>query len=630
MALRGAACIAAALVVAASIPVLFGRPIRQIHIAWKVADTGRRVALEQRFRLSEAQALAGNRWSYVPLDTGPATLRAIVTDPAVASTDGIHLDRYVLSDTGPLTERRGGLMSPAPRQASQLAKAFVYLAGTVGTAFLLVAAFAATGATPGALILAGWRSFEWWWGALAAASARMMGVWRRRPTLSTAWTRTIDVLGFGVPVASAQAAGLFRVVFGTAVLLYVLSTPVSPLLSPYDVPRARGLYGVLIRFLAQHPGLIDALPTAILPIGLLFVAGVATSVSYGALVLLVLVWASVATLGTSHHALASLSICLVALVPARWGDGFSVDARIRRRAGEESAGSSRTYGFAMWIPTLVFGVAFVAAAWSKLREGPDWILNGTVKYHWLTDSSGALVPWGLELAAHPVLAVILSGVAVGIEALVLTSVFSRSWRYRVVCGLASIALLAGFALFQGVIWPGWWILTLGFLPWHLARRGSASATSRPLSAAQIAVVLVILLQQVYATWARVEARPLISAYDMYSTTYASPEAYEAASNLVFRVVGVTPSGSFDLPDCTIDDTAAQSFLRAVQGDANERVRIKGLIGECVDRRPDVVEVSIEGDKRVFNWQTRRFEWKRALDRIGPSDASWLRRASVDR
>jgi hypothetical protein len=151
-----------------------------------------------------------------------------------------------------------------------------------------------------------------------------------------------------------------------------------------------------------------------------------------------------------------------------------------------------------------------------------------------------------------------------------------------------------------------------------------------LSAAQIAVVLVILLQQVYATWARVEARPLISAYDMYSTTYASPEAYEAASNLVFRVVGVTPSGSFDLPDCTIDDTAAQSFVRAVQGDATERVRIKGLIGECVDRRPDVVEVSIEGDKRVFNWQTRRFEWKRALDRIGPADASWLRRASVDR
>jgi hypothetical protein len=32
----------------------------------------------------------------------------------------------------------------------------------------------------------------------------------------------------------------------------------------------------------------------------------------------------------------------------------------------------------------------------------------------------------------------------------------------------------------------------------------------------------------------------------------------------------------------------------------------------------------EGDRRVFDWQTRQFEWKRAVDVLGPAPADWLR------
>ena len=123
----------------------------------------------------------------------------------------------------------------------------------------------------------------------------------------------------------------------------------------------------------------------------------------------------------------------------------------------------------MWAPGLIVGIAFAAAAWSKLAR-PDgwttWILNGTVKYHFITDSVNAPVDWGLQLAAHPNLAILASFGAVAVEALAITAAFTRSEPYRLGMGLASLSLVAGFRIFMGVLWLGWWIPLLGFLPWQ--------------------------------------------------------------------------------------------------------------------------------------------------------------------
>ena len=62
--------------------------------------------------------------------------------------------------------------------------------------------------------------------------------------------------------------------------------------------------------------------------------------------------------------------------------------------------------------TVVLGVAYFAAAVSKLREGGTWILNGTVKYHFVTDLHQALVPWGPALTSNHPVAVGLSLAAV--------------------------------------------------------------------------------------------------------------------------------------------------------------------------------------------------------------------------
>lgn len=607
LAAAGAICLLCALGIAASIRPLLGTPVRQIHVDWRIGDARSRAALERQWRLSEGALVSGNRWSYVPLDTRAATLRAIAEHLAVAGTNGIDRHTYRLSSEGPLTARRGGRLLTASPVVAPLMKLAAGVLALAGIACLLLARMAARRLTPAAVLA-----------SLGAALAAAL-----RPD---ARGRALALLQRGVPVASADAAGLFRIVFGSAVVAYIMSEPVSSvLLTPYELPRAAGLYGSLMRWLAAHPAVVDNLAVSVPVAGAFFIAGIATPVSYAAFVVAALVWASVASLGASHHVVSTLCVALVALVPARWGDGLGVDAWVRRRRGWMPPTASRVYGFAIWIPMFVFGVGFAAAAWSKLRAGPDWILYGSVKYHFLADFHQALVPWGLQLSAWPGVAVALSAAAVFVEVLVVTAAFSISPRYRAVCGVLALLMLSGFAVFQGVVWPGWWILLLGFLPWHQMRRQPAVPTAGgSLAVLQVVGVLLVAGQQLYASLERVEARPLVSAYDMYSTVYASPAAFEAASNLVYRLVGVTAGGVVELPGCTMDEPAARAFVRAAAGDAGERGRVRSLLRGCLDGRAEVGQVQIEGDREVFDWAARRFTWRRGLDRIGPFDAAWLR------
>ena len=459
--------------------------------------------------------------------------------------------------------------------------------------------------------------------ALAAAANLL---WAHRPTRATV-RAVAGAAQRGVPIISADAAGLFRIAFGSAVLACVVLEPMEPShINAYDVGSAQGVYGRFVGWLAREPAAVQSLGSWLVMLGSLFIAGVATSVSYLGFVLAFLTWASVRALARSHHVVSAIAIAMICLLPARWGDAWSVDAWLRRRVWGRSPGTpSRRYGFAPWMLTVVLGVAYFAAAVSKLREGGSWILNGTVKYHFVSDLHQALVPWGPALTSNHAVAVGLSLAAVLIEAGIVTAVFAKSVSYRAACGLCSLALLAGFWLFQGVFWPGWWILLLGFLPWQWIRgdRGTA-ASGGSLTVIQGALVVALVFQQCYASWTRLEARPFMSAYDMYSTTYASPAAYEAASNLRYRVVGVTDHGPVDLPDCDVDAPGARLFAAAAAGGTVERERIRGLIGRCVADRPDVTKVGLEGDKEVYDWDRRRFEWKRGLDRIGPVAADWLR------
>jgi hypothetical protein len=275
----------------------------------------------------------------------------------------------------------------------------------------------------------------------------------------------------------------------------------------------------------------------------------------------------------------------------------------------------------MWAPMFILGLALLAAAMSKLRGGFEWVLNGTVKYHFVNDFEHALVPWGVWITRYHVIAVALSAMAVMTEALVITAAFSNSDRYRAFMGACAACLLVGFALFQGVVWPGWWVLLLGFLPWHRIRVRAATAADVSISVLQRAAVGALALVQVVAWMAQVEGRPLLSAYDMYSVTYDGDDAYQAARTLTYRVLALAPDGGRTDLNCEIDYDAARVLTSIEEVSATARGRVRSVMDACLgERRPLVV---LEGYRHVFNWQASRFEPQRQPGEIGPLAVDWL-------
>jgi hypothetical protein len=587
LAAAGVLALLAAAIVLAVLPIVFGRPRPMVHVQWRGIDSTGRAALERQFELGEARDVGGGRWAYVPRDTGRDRLEALVSHPAVADTDGIDRHLFRIARRAPLTERRGGLIaSPLAARAAKLA---AYALIGLGLGLLLAAALSFGSA-------AGWS-----WREVAVA---MPGVLER-----------------GVPVASPQAAGLFRIVFGGLVLIYLACNPVYPaLLEPYEIGRAAGAYGGLMRWLAEHPAIVERIDPALKSLGALVVAGAATSVAYPAFVAAFLLWACVYTLNMSHHVVAAIGVALVCLLPARWGDAWSIDAWWRGRPG---ALASKRYGFAMWVPVVVAGAAFSAAAASKLGHGADWILNGSVKYHFVSDLEHAWVTWGPWLMRHDAVAIPISAAVVVLEAVIVTAAFTRSDGYRLAIGLVAALLLAGFAVFQGVVWPGWWILLVGFLPWHRVRGAVEAGRAAPLALAQRAAVSTFVVFQLYASSVRMEARPIVSAFDMYASTYADDEEYELASNLRYRVFAILPGGAAAELECTIDDQAAEVLSAAGRGAPDARTRMRRVVAGCLDGRRDVEYVKLEGERPIFDWNTNQFTWKRGLDPIGPVPVGWV-------
>ena len=603
LAATGAACLIAGLLMLRALPALFGAPAPMVTVTWRFIAPAERADLERLFQLSEAVHLEGDRWAYLPLDTSAERLEALVRHPKVAVTDGVDRGTFRLADGGPLGPRRGGSFAAAPRTASRAFKLASYLFVAIGGALVLLGAAERR------------RSIR---EALRSARAAWHGTDARRAVAS----RIGAVLERGIPVASAEAAALFRIVFVTLVVIYVLRHPVYPeLLTAEGLDRAGGLYGTLVRWLAAHPYVVSSIGTWSAVLGVLVVAGAGMAFAYPALVAVFVLWASVSSLEISHHVVSVLGVTLLCLLAARWADAWSVDAWLLRR---RALAPSTRYGFTLWVPMLVIGLAFALAAGSKLRNGPDWVLNGSVKYHFVSDLHKAWTPWGVRLTRDQPLAVALSAAGVLLEALVITAAFSRSERYRLLMGLAAVGLLTGFALFHGVLWPGWWILLIGFLPWHRVRARPIDETFVPRagltpSVAQRAAVasFVVLQLPIWAT--QTEARPFLSAYDMYSTTYDSDLAFELTTDLTYRVEGVRSDGARAALTCTIDDTAVRVLTGAAAG-STEREHTQSILEGCLDDREDVTHVLLIGDRRVFDWESIRFEWKRAIDTIGPIEA----------
>ncbi len=493
-----------------------GPPGAIVHVRWQESlEPAARDALETAFHLSDGERLDDRTWRYQLIDPSNENVQSIVQHAAVEDTQGIDRTGYSVSSLASRTDRRQRLVAAG------------------GTIVLVTDRLA--------LLLAACAALLVWLGASGRAST-LQAAWslvtRRAHGLASV-CRTASVarwLSRGIPDIDAGTAGAFRILFGVLVTLFFASRPedAGTLDATFNPIVEGDLHASVLEWLRARPFIAEGLAPWLLMMGVAFTIGLFTRFTYALFVGGVLVWAFLVTVHDSTHPNSTLVLTLVALLPSRWGEGLSLDAWRRSRDGTSrtSRVSGKHYGYSVWVSGLVFGVAFAAAAWAKaVGTGPSWILNGSVKYHFITDSLNAPVDWGLQLAGHPQLAVLASLGTVVAEALVITAAFSRNEWYRLGLGAVALTMLAGFGLFMGVFWYGWWILLLGFLPWARLRSGlrryapemrtqiigpqPVSLIATLPSAAQLAAIAFVLGQQVVVSWIRIERAPMFTYYPMY-------------------------------------------------------------------------------------------------------------------
>jgi hypothetical protein len=577
-----------------------------VHVRWSAGvDENLRRRLEQTYKLDPVEFKEGTTWAYYLVDVSRANIRALVGDMNVEDTHQIHRTAFRPWRTAP----RGQYPGPWPDWLGTTLEWTAGLLAVVGAVALGLAALRRVGVP---------RPLQWPTDRLSVILTEPAS------TLAAAVRAGWRWLECRIPPGSAEAVAAFRIVFGTACLAYFASSPANPdWLDPAGPPSV--LQRAALAVFQDVPAVVPWIRPWNVFWSALFIAGVTARTSFAMLTAGALAWALLYTTRIGSHSVGVLLVAMIALLWSRWGDVWSVDAwRKKRVGGPASAGSvpPRVYGYTTWIPGVVLGVSFAAAAIAKLREsGIAWITNGSVRYHFLSDSDEARVDWGLQLAQYDGLAILMSFAAIAIEALVIVGALSARYRYRLLAGIGALMLLIGFWLFQGLFWPAWHILLLSFLPWHRIGRtaGSSVATgtvvgaafNRPVRIAQAAALAVLLGQQVVTSAFRLELDPLLSTYDMYSTSYSSPEAYEQAAGLTYWAVADFADGTSD--GCKV----SRGIAEALASRSADAARWRRAIETCFDSPVAIRSISIEGRRRTVDWTQWRFAGEVRVPIAGP-------------
>jgi len=558
----------------------FGDRPAHINVRWSPATTPDvQQRREQQYHLTYGQRTEGRTFSYDLTDLSRNNIRAMVLDPSVEDTHYIHRTAYRIWRFAPRSKYHDGGEKWGP-----LLEATVVALG-------LIAAIAF-------VLAVGER-------VLPPRLAARIPLRKQFIHPRDAVASLLQSIVGRIPAGSAEQVAVLRIVLGVALLALFLQQRVGPAFVLQSTNVLTSLHQWLLAPFVRAPNLTQWILLWLLVWSVLFIAGAASRFSYLMLTFGAFAWATVLTTRLGYHMVSALLVALLCLIPSRWGDTWSVDAWWRRRQLRLPArtGTPQEYGYTIWMPGVVVGVIFAAAAVAKLHEsGIAWILNGTVKYHFLSDAASAPLDWGLRVGLYPKLAVALSFGAIFVESTIVFGSFARKYVYRAIAGIAGVALLSGFALFQGLFWPAWWLLLISFLPWHrFASRSTVAATNTSHADArrmrlQPVIVIALIAQQLIVSALRLEAGPAVSTYGMYSNTYDSPEAYESQSTTSYWLT------SSDGRQCNVTERAARAVAsaRSGSGDASARDAVQHCFGTT-----DVSRVEAEQRRARIDWKQWR-------------------------
>jgi hypothetical protein len=573
------ACVAAAAVTYIVLRAEFGDRPAHINVRWAPSVTADvQSQLERKYHLISPQRTEGRTFSYDLTDLSRDNIRTMVLDPAVEDTHYIHRTAYRIWRFAP----RSTYPEPGTVWGPLLEATIVGL--------LLMAAIAFTFAVAEQLLPQ--RIVE---------RLPLRDAFLHPREAAGALLRAI---GSRIPSGSPEQVAVFRVVFGFALLALFLAQRVGPVSVLEGTNALTPLHRWLLAPFARAPQITLWVLPWLLVWSALFIAGATSRLSYVMLTVGAFAWATLMTTRVGYHTVSVLLVALICLIPSRWSDAWSVDAWWRQRKGNTPVvrPNPKEYGYTIWMPGVVIGVIFAAAAVAKLREsGIAWILNGTVKYHFLSDAAAAPLDWGLRVGRYPHVAVALSLGAILIESTIVFGAFARTYRYRAIAGAAAAALLGGFALFQGLFWPAWWLLLISFLPWHRVAAlrmpfADPPSPDRRWLALQPIIVIVFIAEQLLVSGLTLEGGPVFSTYGMYSNTYDSPAGYEAQSTTSYWLI------SSDGRQCNVNEQAARAVAGARNGaeDASARDAAQRCFGTS-----NVSGIVAEQRRRKIDWDQWR-------------------------
>ena len=386
----------------------FGDRPAHINVRWSPATTPDvQQRREQQYHLTYGQRTEGRTFSYDLTDLSRNNIRAMVLDPSVEDTHYIHRTAYRIWRFAPRSKYHDGGEKWGP-----LLEATVVALGLIAAIAFVLAV--------GERVLPP---------RLAARIPLRKQFIHPRDAVASLLQSIVGC----IPAGSAEQVAVLRIVLGVALLALFRQQRVGPAFVLQSTNVLTSLHQWLLAPFVRAPNLTQWILPWLLVWSVLFIAGAASRFSYLMLTFGAFAWATVLTTRLGYHMVSALLVALLCLIPSRWGDTWSVDAWWRRRQLRLPArtGTPQEYGYTIWMPGVVVGVIFAAAAVAKLHEsGIAWILNGTVKYHFLSDAASAPLDWGLRVGLYPKLAVALSFAAILIEAAIVFGSFARHYVFR--------------------------------------------------------------------------------------------------------------------------------------------------------------------------------------------------------
>ena len=238
------------------------------------------------------------------------------------------------------------------------------------------------------------------------------------------------------------------------------------------------------------------------------------------------------------HSLTPLLLAVAVGLPARWGDGLSLDRWLG--ISKPIEGRSLIYGYPAWLMGLCIALAYASAGVSKLvlTDGA-WIWGTGARWGFVSDLRVAATDWGLMFVNNYWLAVFASIIGGIGQVVYLYSCFTRSARIKGAIGLlVAFPFLIGLMLFMGLFWWQWAILViLLYVPWPLLGRwidrpgttsdGGAGFAQHPFHRRWAVVIAwALLVSHGVVVFQQREYEPFLSNYPMYAMTFPMGSDYE--------------------------------------------------------------------------------------------------------